>query len=273
MIFVPPTTSVKRQVAMSMSIKRLFSTLALVLAMLLTFAPVPAFAHPADEFCAGDSGMDPELCRALAEMDTAQMPVTTNDLLVQTDRTLLENTLFFVRAGIDHILPGGTDHILFVLALFFAVRRFGPLALQISLFTLAHSASLGLAAAGLVYVPSSIVEPLIAFSIGLVAVENVFFRRMTKWRPLIVFGFGLFHGLGFAGFFLDQQLPDGLFWSSLVGFNIGVELGQISVVLTAFLLLSWFFKKKWYTPFVAIPASVIIAVIGFWWAVERAFSL
>lgn len=230
-----------------------------------------AYAHPADEFCSMGSGMDPELCAALAELDASESPVTTNELLVQTDRTLLENTVFFVKAGVSHILPGGTDHILFVLALFFAVRRMGPLALQISLFTLAHSVTLGLAAAGLVYVPSSIVEPLIALSIGLAAMENVFFRKMTKWRPLIVFAFGLFHGLGFAGFFLDQQLPEGFFWSSLVGFNIGVELGQISVVLSAFLLLNWFFKKTWYTPFIAIPASILIALIGFWWAIERAF--
>lgn len=230
-----------------------------------------ANAHPADEFCSMGSGMDPELCAALAELDAADAPVTTDELLVQTDRTLLENTFFFVKAGINHILPGGTDHMLFVLALFFSVRRMGPLALQISLFTLAHSVTLGLAAAGLVNVPSSVVEPLIALSIGLVGLENVFFRKATRWRPLIVFTFGLFHGLGFAGFFLNQQLPEGFFWSSLIGFNIGVELGQISVVLMAFLLLNWFFRKTWYTGMVAIPASLIIAAIGFWWAMQRAF--
>ena len=215
--------------------------------------------------------MDPELCRALAELDESAPPPTTEDLLFSTDRTLLGNTIFFVRQGIGHILPGGTDHILFVMALFFAVRKFKPLALQISVFTLAHSVTLGLAAAGLVSVPSGIVEPLIAASIGFVAVENLIFKRMTKWRPLIVFSFGLFHGLGFAGFFLEQQLPEGLFWSSLIGFNIGVELGQFSVVLAAFLLLRWFFNTRWYTPFVAMPASGAIACIGFWWAIQRAF--
>jgi len=242
----------------------------LLLTALSSVSGGPVFAHPEDEFCQGGS-LDQELCDALMELN-ASGPVTTDKLLAQTDRTLLSNTGYFVVRGVDHILPGGTDHILFVLALFFAVRRLKPLLLQISLFTLAHSVTLGLAAAGFVYVPSGIVEPLIALSIGLVAIENIFFRKMTRWRPIIVFGFGLFHGLGFAGFFLEQDLPDGFFWSSLIGFNVGVELGQLSVVLTAFLLLNWFFKCDWYTRWVVIPASSVIAAIGFYWAVERVLT-
>ena len=243
-----------------------------------------AQAHPADELCGIGSGLDPELCEALYEVDAErkldalaalqadrQGEPSTEELLERMDRTLLENTGYFIVNGVRHILPGGTDHILFVLALFFAVRRFRPLALQISLFTLAHSVTLGFAAAGLVNVSPDIVEPLIALSIGLVAVENIFFRQATRWRPLIVFAFGLFHGLGFAGFFLEQDLPEGLFWSSLIGFNIGVEIGQISVVLIAYLLLRWFFRTNWYTNVIATPASILIALIGFWWAFERTF--
>ena len=94
-----------------------------------------AFAHPEDELCGPDGGMDPELCRALTELDQAGAPLTTDALLVDTGRTLFSNTLHFIEQGIGHILPGGLDHILFVLALFFAVRKFGPLALQISIFT------------------------------------------------------------------------------------------------------------------------------------------
>lgn len=241
----------------------------LVLLSAGAFGASEAFAHPEDEFCQGGNA-DAELCAVLAELDGGK-PLTTNEMLVRTDRTLFSNAGHFVWQGMRHILPGGTDHILFVLALFFAVRTLRPLLLQISLFTLAHSATLGLAAAGLVYIPSDIVEPLIAASIGLVALENIFFRHMTRWRPLIVFGFGLFHGLGFAGFFLEQSLPQGFFWSSLVGFNIGVEIGQISVVLIAFLVLNWFFARPWYTRFVAIPVSLVIAGIGFYWAFERVF--
>lgn len=235
---------------------------------LLTF---PANAHPEDEMCTPDSGLDPELCRALSELDRAGAPVTTDALLADTGRTLIGNTLHFVEQGIGHILPGGLDHILFVLALFFAVRKFRPLALQISVFTLAHSCTLALAALGYIVVPSSIVEPLIAASIALVAVENIFFNRLMVWRPLVIFGFGLLHGLGFAGFFLDQKLPDGFFWSSLIGFNVGVELGQLSVVMAAWLIFSWFFQRGWYRNAIVIPASLIIAGIGTYWAIERIF--
>lgn len=231
------------------------------------------FAHPEDELCVPGGGMDPELCRALAELDRANAPITTDALLVDTGRTLFGNVLHFIEQGVGHILPGGLDHILFVLALFFAVRKFGPLALQISIFTLAHSVTLALAAAGLVTVPGSIVEPLIAVSIAFVALENLVFKKMTAWRPVIIFAFGLLHGLGFAGFFLEQNLPDGFFWSSLIGFNIGVEIGQISVVLAAWLLLNWFFKKAWYRLAVVYPASLAIAGTGLWWALQRALGL
>jgi len=242
---------------------------ALILLAAALSSGLEASAHPEDEMCAPGSGMDPELCRALAQIDNAEAPLTTEALLVDTDRTLTSNTMFFMKAGVGHILPGGLDHILFVLALFFAVRKFGPLALQISIFTLAHSASLALAAAGFVNVPGEVVEPLIAASIAFVALENIFFRSITAWRPFIIFGFGLLHGLGFAGFFLEQDLPNGLFWSSLIGFNIGVELGQLSVVLLAWPALNWFFKARWYRAAIVIPASLLIAGIGLWWAVER----
>lgn len=250
--------------------RRLLRSFFLMLFAVLIFTG-QAMAHPEDEMCGPGSGMDPELCRALSELDNADAPITTDVLLADTNRTLLGNTAFFVKAGVDHILPGGTDHILFVLALFLAVRKFKGLALQISIFTLAHSVTLGLAASGYVFVPSEIVEPLIAASIAFVALENIVFKQMTWWRPLIVFGFGLFHGLGFAGFFLEQDLPSGFFWSSLVGFNIGVELGQLAVVLTAFLIFRWVFRQNWYRYVVVIPASLIIAGVGLYWAIDRAF--
>ena len=234
---------------------------------------LPAFAHPEDEMCTPGGGMDPALCRALAEIDRSgpadnvKLPVVLSDI----DRSLAGNFVFYVEQGVRHILPGGLDHILFVLALFFATTRLRPLLVQISIFTLAHSATLGLAAAGLVNVPGSIVEPLIAASIALVALENLFFREMTRWRPIIVFLFGLFHGLGFAGFFLDLGLPSDMFWSSLVGFNVGVELGQLSVVLVAFLILHHVFRYGWYRRAIVMPASILIACTGAYWAIERVF--
>lgn len=102
--------------------------------------------------------------------------------------------LNYIPVGFDHILPKGLDHILFVLGLFFLSTRMGPLLWQISAFTLAHTVTLALGALGLVNVPGSIVEPLIAASITFVAVENILSKGFSKWRPVVVFVFGLLHG-------------------------------------------------------------------------------
>ena len=113
------------------------------------------------------------------------------------------------------------------------------------------------------------VEPLIAISIAFVAIENLVARDMSPWRHLVVFGFGLFHGLGFANVLIELGLPDEQFLPALVGFNVGVELGQITVVLAAWLLFHRWFDKPWYRRRVVLPASFLIAVTGLWWAVQR----
>jgi hypothetical protein len=141
---------------------------------------------------------------------------------------------------------------------------------------LAHTATLGLAASGFITPSSSVVEPLIAFTIAFVAIENLIFKDMTKWRPIVVFGFGLIHGLGFAGFFGELGLPPGQFWSALIGFNIGVEIGQLSVILAA-ALFGVFLRRAFNDPeglqryrvCVARPASLLIGLTGVWWGVTR----
>lgn len=145
----------------------------------------------------------------------------------------LQTFLNYVPVGFDHIVPLGLDHILFVLGLFFLSTHFGPLLWQVSAFTVAHTITLALAGLGYVSVPSSIVEPLIAASIVFVAVENILSSGLSRWRPLVVFGFGLLHGLGFASVLGEFGLPDGTFVAALIGFNIGVELGQLSVIAVA----------------------------------------
>lgn len=178
----------------------------------------------------------------------------------------------YVPVGFDHILPKGLDHILFVLGLFFLSARLRPLLWQISAFTLAHTVTLALGASGKVQVDPAIIEPLIAATIVFVAVENVFSRRLHRWRVLLVFGFGLLHGLGFASVLGEFGLPDQQFYAALIGFNVGVELGQITVILAAFLTVGvWFRNKWWYRGRIAIPASVVIALIGGYWFVERVF--
>ncbi|KNG92949.1 HupE/UreJ family protein [Pseudaestuariivita atlantica] len=142
----------------------------------------------------------------------------------------------YIPVGYDHILPKGLDHILFVLGLFFLTPALRPLLIQISLFTVAHTVTLALGALKIVEVPGSIVEPLIALSIAYVAFENMFTDGLNRWRPFVIFGFGLLHGLGFASVLSEFGLPPGHFVSALIGFNIGVELGQITVIVVAWVL-------------------------------------
>ena len=176
----------------------------------------------------------------------------------------------YVPVGFDHIIPKGLDHILFVLGLFFLTLRISALLWQISAFTLAHTVTLAAGAMGLVTIPGSIVEPLIAASIVFVAVENIFSQKLNRWRPALIFGFGLLHGLGFASVLQEFGLPDGQFIAALIGFNIGVEIGQLTVIACAFLLLGvWFGKKSWYRAYISIPSSCLIALIGAYWVIER----
>ncbi|MGH1366009.1 MAG: HupE/UreJ family protein [Calditrichia bacterium] len=182
-----------------------------------------------------------------------------------------EKFLLFIRAGIEHIIPKGLDHILFVLGLFFSSLILRSLLWQVTAFTLAHTITLALAALGFIQIPADIVEPLIALSIVWIAVENCVFEQTNKWRPFIVFGFGLLHGLGFAAVLSAYGLPKGSFVPSLLAFNIGVELGQLLVLLIAAALV-WFIRhKSWYRQRIQIPASLMIALVGIFWFIERVF--
>ena len=178
----------------------------------------------------------------------------------------------YIPVGFDHILPKGLDHILFVLGLFFLSTHLRPLLWQVTAFTLAHTVTLALGAMGWVTVPASIVEPLIAASITYVAIENVFTSGLSRWRPIVIFGFGLLHGLGFASVLGEFGIPDDQFVPALIAFNIGVEFGQLTVISLAFLAVGmWFRNKPWYRSRISIPASLIIATIGAYWFVERIF--
>lgn len=236
-----------------------------------------ASAHPEDEFCTYDSGLDPALCEALQNMDRAGDPTEafTQTEIVDFNRPALETFWLYVEIGVGHILPGGLDHILFVLAIFFSTARWRPLLIQISAFTVAHTMTLGLVASGVFAPPAAIVEPLIALTIAFVAIENLIFKEMTRWRPLVVFAFGLIHGMGFAGFFGSLGLPSGQFWSALSGFNIGVEIGQLSIILLMWLIVwpvrRWLLDDR-YRLFVVWPACGIIGTIGAYWTLERVLT-
>ncbi len=180
------------------------------------------------------------------------------------------NLANYVVVGYYHILPKGLDHILFIVGLFLMSTRLTSLLWQVSAFTLAHSITLALGVLGILVVPSSIVEPLIAVSIVYVCIENIFMPHMSKWRPVLIFLFGLLHGQGFAGALKEFGLSTENIASGLIGFNIGVELGQVSIILLCFLLVGfWFAGKEWYRRIIVIPASSVIALIGAFWVVER----
>ncbi|MEX0305128.1 MAG: HupE/UreJ family protein [Leisingera sp.] len=187
-------------------------------------------------------------------------------------QTPVEAFMEYIPVGFTHILPKGLDHILFVLGLFFLSPRLRPLLLQVSVFTVAHTITLALGALGMVTVNPAIVEPLIALSIVFVAVENIFARKLHSWRTFVIFGFGLLHGLGFASVLGEFGLPPSQFLPALIGFNVGVELGQLAVIAVAYLgVRLWFGRHPKYRGRVAIPASVTIAMIGGYWFVERVF--
>ncbi|MCH7826206.1 MAG: HupE/UreJ family protein, partial [Acidobacteria bacterium] len=178
----------------------------------------------------------------------------------------------YLHLGFEHIVPLGLDHILFVLGLFLLNTSWRPLLAQVTAFTAAHTLALGLSTYGVVGLSPSVVEPLIALSIAWVAFENVVTDELKPWRPAVVFGFGLLHGLGFAGVLARLGLPRGEFLTALLSFNAGVELGQLAVILIAFVALGTFRGRRWYRSRVTVPLSIAIGLIGFYWAVERVFG-
>ena len=174
-----------------------------------------------------------------------------------------------IKRGFGHVIPEGLDHILFVLGVFLMTRKWKPLVLQVSTFTVAHTLTLWLASAGYVKLSLGIVEPVIAASIVVIALENVFFKNYTHWRLLIVFAFGLIHGLGFAGAMATRLDSTSSLVVGLLGINLGVEFGQFAVIAVALLATSRITDAQKYRRFVVVPGSLLIAAMGVWWVIER----
>jgi hydrogenase/urease accessory protein HupE len=175
----------------------------------------------------------------------AAAPTGVNHWLQQTGNLSVFESYF--AHGVHHILTG-YDHLLFICALVLGAATLWDLIKVVTAFTLAHSATLALAAFNLVHLPGTIVEPLISASIVFVAVQNIFWPSQTKgWSRLgVAFFFGLFHGLGFAGGLLDAMsaMPGATMMLALVGFSIGVECGHQLVVLPLFAFLQILRRSK-----------------------------
>jgi hydrogenase/urease accessory protein HupE len=192
----------------------------------------------------------------------------------------------FLGLGIAHILGtpdeplAGRDHLAFLLALLVASRRVRTLVGVVTAFTAAHSLTLAAAALGLVAVPSGFVELAIALSIAYVACDNLLRREPRNPWPE-AFLFGLLHGLGFARFLADALAGEDLIVTALVGFNLGVELGQLAFVIACTLLGALVFRRHrrearghpaagLAPPRARAAVSAAVALAGFYWFLERA---
>ncbi len=176
----------------------------------------------------------------------------------------------YLRLGFLHIVPEGLDHILFVLGIFLLTTKLRPILVQVTAFTFAHSVTLGLTMYGVVSLPSRVVEPLIALSVAYVAIENMTTSKLTSCRTAVVFGFGLLHGMGFAGALTELRLPRAEIIPALVSFNLGIELAQLTVIAAAFCAVAiWHRDKPWYRARFVVPASAAIAATGLFWTVQR----
>ena len=181
---------------------------------------------------------------------------------------------YYLKLGFAHIIPQGFDHILFVAGLCLLSTKVKTIFWQATAFTVAHSITLALSMKNIIVAPPAIVEPIIALSILFVAIENIILKELKPWRILIVFLFGLIHGMGFASSLNEIGLPPDKFYTSILSFNIGVEFGQVAVIAAIFLLIIIPFRSKvWYRKAVVYPLSVLIGLIAFYWTVERVFSL
>ncbi len=179
---------------------------------------------------------------------------------------------FYLKLGYTHILPEGLDHILFVVGLCLLSNKIKSILWQATAFTVAHSITLAMSMKSIIVAPSAVVEPIIALSILFVAVENLLLTELKPWRILLVFMFGLIHGMGFASSLNEIGLPRNKFLTSILSFNVGVELGQISIILAVFLLIVGPFGKGVnYRKRIVYPLSIIIALIAFYWTIQRVF--
>ncbi len=181
---------------------------------------------------------------------------------------------FYLRLGYTHIIPEGFDHILFVIGLCLLSRKVKVILWQATAFTVAHSITLAMSMKNLIVAPSAVVEPIIALSILFVAIENLLLTELKPWRVILVFMFGLIHGMGFASSLNEIGLPRNKFLVSILSFNVGVELGQITVILAVFLLLVRPFGNTLnYRKKVVYPLSIAIGLIAFYWTVQRVFFM
>lgn len=189
----------------------------------------------------------------------------------------------FITLGLKHILAGA-DHILFVIGLLLVPAGWARLAGLVTAFTVAHSITLALSSLHAIALPPSLTEPLIALTVAAIGVENVLrtrwsaagtdqvahIRSQASQRWLTTFAFGLIHGVGLSYVLTEMGLGDDLV-GTLLFFNVGVELGQLSIVAVCLPLTIWLFKRNWGLRASSVLSCALI-VVGLAWFIERVFS-
>ena len=177
----------------------------------------------------------------------------------------------FVPAGIQHILIG-PDHILFLIGLLLLGGNVRRLFLVVTSFTVAHSITLSIAALNILSPPSRVVEPLIALSIVYVGCDNLLIQGGRDVRAWIAFTFGLVHGFGFASVLREMDLPQRALGWSLFSFNVGVEIGQLLVVIfVASALAALRYRSETASRRLAFAGSIVVVIAGTFWFVQRVF--
>jgi hydrogenase/urease accessory protein HupE len=206
--------------------------------------------------------------------ELSQRVAQTGELSFEARRTPAPWREFwrFLLLGIDHIFTG-FDHVAFLVGLLLLGGSLRELVKIVTAFTVAHSLTLALAALDLVVPPARLIEPLIAASIVFVGAENLWALRRRaadaalRHRWVLTFVFGLVHGFGFASVLRELQLPRAALAAGLVSFNLGVECGQVCIVVVAFPLLRYLRRAPAFAP----AASACVAGLGGLWLVSRLF--
>jgi hydrogenase/urease accessory protein HupE len=265
------------------SVKAATQTLAAPAANVQTHSTIAldyAWATPIEELTLRYNLFVPD-APAARSLITVSHKGTTQSLVFTpnaSEFTLISRSVFkqvssFVLLGFEHILTG-YDHILFLISLLLASNSLKYLLKIVTAFTISHSVTLSLAVMNIVTLPSQLVESAIALSIIYIAIENLW-KKQFNHRWALTFGFGLIHGLGFAGILREIQIPRGNLFTSLASFNLGVEIGQILVVIVCFFILQLIqrlVKQQWQLQ-LKRAASVGIIVMASIWLVERVFAI
>lgn len=171
--------------------------------------------------------------------------------------------------GFQHVIPLGYDHILFIVSLFFLNSKLKSALLQCTIFTIAHSFTLAIVTIYNPLINFKLIEIFISISIIFVSIENSLKINLKIKRVYFIFIFGLIHGMGFASALKNIGFEKSELISSLLGFNIGVELAQFLIILICFLITFKLINKGWYNSKIVQPISLIISLVAIYWTIDQ----